>query len=83
LVFYAYYRQRLARLSDEERKQPEPAEHLRELARHKLLCDFLLDAIPARIVLLCGEFQVGRVLDKHGISLRLVSLSFGSRQLSA
>lgn len=50
---------------------------------HKLLCDFLLDAIPAYIVLLCGEFQVSRVLDKHVISLRLVSLSFGCRQLSA
>jgi hypothetical protein len=83
IIFYSYYRQRLARLSDEERKQPEHAEHLRELTRHELLCDFLLDTIPAHIVLLCGEFQVSRVLDKHGISLRLVSLSFGSRQLSA
>jgi hypothetical protein len=83
LVFYTYYRQRLARLSDEERKQYEHAEHLRELTRHEELCDFLLDSIPAHIVLLCGEFQVSRVLDKHGISLRLVSLRFGSRELSA
>jgi hypothetical protein len=83
LVFYTYYRQRLARLPDEERKQREYTEHLRELTSHEVLCDFLLDSIPAHIVLLCGEFQVSRVLDKHGISLRLVPLRFGSRGLSA
>jgi len=40
LVFYTYYRQRLARSSDEERKQYEHAEHLREpgcIRVHKLI----------------------------------------------
>ena len=78
VIFYTYYCQRLARLSDEERKQTEHAGHLQELMRHEALCDFLLDSIPAHIVLLCGELQVTWVLGRHGISLYLVLLSFGS-----
>lgn len=40
VVFYTYYRQRLARPSDEERKQPEHAEHLRELALSQVALRF-------------------------------------------
>jgi hypothetical protein len=82
LVFYTYCRQRLMRLSDQDRKLPVNTRETKELKWHEDFCDLVLEESPATVILLCGKLQAERILEQNGTSLRQLFLKFGFCQLS-